>query len=440
MTFRFRKARQTTAKAFEREFALEILKSDRLRVTILIGVIASALLTLLGVAALGAKQFQGAFHGNIIGFVATLVTITGVTLICLVAERLTIDYLIRKHAQPSMALQYLSSLVETSIPTFAMMIGAFFLGPIYALFTPAILLYPIFIVLSTFRLNARLSVFTGAVAGIEYSIMALYFADASSRAVVEPILTAVPHHLLRALLLFITGVVTGLATVQIKKRILNSFVMIQERNRIRRTFGEYVSPVVMDKLLTLQPHLRSELRSVCVMFLDIRNFTAFAEKQRPEAVFSYLESLFEFMIEIVNRHHGVINKFLGDGFMAVFGAPLSNGADCLNAIAAAREILVRVNDEVAAGRILPTTVGIGLHFGEAVTGSIGSSLRKEYAVIGDVVNLASRIEQLNKQFGSQILISESVWNAAGETTDAVIPMGEVKVKGRETPIQVYQMA
>jgi len=283
-------------------------------------------------------------------------------------------------------------------------------------------------------------VFTGAVAAIEYSILALYFADASSHTVLEPILTALPHHMVRSLLLLITGVVTGLATVQIKKRILNSFVMIQERNRIRRTFGEYVSPVVMDKLLTLQPHLRSELRSVCVMFLDIRNFTAFAEKQRPEAVFSYLESLFEFMIEIVNRHHGVINKFLGDGFMAVFGAPLSNGADSLNAVEAAREILSRIADEVAAANVLPTKVGIGVHAGEAVTGSIGSSLRKEYTVIGDVVNVASRIEQLNKQFGSQLLISETVWQEVNENFYDAIPIGAVQVKGREAPIQVYQVA
>src|SRR6185436_15921042 len=196
---------------------------------------------------------------------------------------------------------------------------------------------------------------------------------------------------------------------------------------------EYVSPVVMDELLTLEPHLRSELRSVCVMFLDIRNFTAFAEKQRPEAVVAYLESLFEFMIEIVNRHHGVINKFLGDGFMAVFGAPLSDGADCLNGLEAAREILSRIEDEVAAARILPTRVGIGVHSGEAVTGSIGSSLRREYTVIGDVVNVASRIEQLNKQFGSQLLISETVWQIVRDKVEDATPMGAVQVKGREAP-------
>jgi adenylate cyclase len=234
--------------------------------------------------------------------------------------------------------------------------------------------------------------------------------------------------------------VTGLVTLQIKKGILKSFGMLEERNRISRTFGEYVSPVVMDKLMTLKPDLRSERRSVCVMFLDIRNFTTFAEKRTPEEVVAYLESLFEFMIEIVNRHHGVINKFLGDGFMAVFGAPLSDGNDCVNAVAAAMEILGRVEEEVARENVLPTTVGIGLHAGEAVTGSIGSSVRKEYAVIGDVVNLASRIEQLNKTFGSQLLISDKVWQALGEIVPRAIPIGDVQVKGREGTIQIYQVA
>jgi adenylate cyclase len=147
------------------------------------------------------------------------------------------------------------------------------------------------------------------------------------------------------------------------------------------------------------------------------------------------------MIEIVNRHHGIINKFLGDGFMAVFGAPLSDSRDCANAVAAAREILDRVHQEVAQGTILPTTIGIGLHAGEAVTGSIGSSMRREYTVIGDVVNLAARIEKLNKTFGSQLLISEMVWDAArDEGLSQAIPMGQVQVRGRETSIQVYQVA
>jgi len=435
-----RRRKRNASDLFEEEFALESLKSDQLRVTILIGAIISALLIVLILIPIFLEQFQAAFHGNFRGFLLGVFIIFGLNLAYLVAERIAIDRLIRKRQKPFAALKFLSAFVETSIPTAGMIVGAMFLGPIYTLFTPAAFLYPLFISLSALRLNVRLCIFTGTVAGVEYIVLALYFIHTSSTAGVEPILSGVPHHLFKGFLLMLTGVVTGLVTRQVKKRILSSFSVVQERNRISRTFGEYVSPEVMGKLLDLKPDLRSESKNVCVMFLDIRNFTGFAEKRSPEEVVQYLESLFEFMIEIVNRHHGIINKFLGDGFMAVFGAPLSDGKDCLNAVAAAQEILERVRMEVEAGTILPTTVGIGLHAGEAVTGSIGSALRREYTVIGDVVNLAARIEKLNKQFHSQLLISEMVWQAVNDDHREALPMGHVQVRGREQAIQVYQVA
>jgi adenylate cyclase len=438
MRFRRRKHRSLSS-AFESEFALEVLRSDKLRVTILLGVIVSAVLVVSVLLVASFEQFRRAFHGNIKGFLISIGVVAGATVVCLLTERAVISRMIRKKKRVPDWVQYLSAFVETSIPTAGMIVGSTFLGPVYTLFTPAAFIYPIFIVLSALRLDLKLCVFTGAVAGLEYSTLALYFISQGSSAAVEPILSGVPHHLFKGFLLLATGVVTGLVTMQVKKRILKSFEMVEERNRISRTFGEYVSPEVMDKLMTLKPDLRSERRNVCVMFLDIRNFTTFAERRAPEEVVAYLESLFEFMIEIVNRHHGVINKFLGDGFMAVFGAPLTEGIDSDNAVAAAMEILDRLEAEVACGNVLPTTVGIGLHAGEAVTGSIGSSMRKEYAVIGDVVNLASRIEQLNKTFGSQLLISDRVWQNLGESIPRAIAIGDVQVKGREGTIQIYQV-
>lgn len=143
------------------------------------------------------------------------------------------------------------------------------------------------------------------------------------------------------------------------------------------------------------------------------------------------------MIEIINRNNGIVNKFLGDGFMAVFGAPFSNGKDCLNAVQASKEILEKIQEYNQTQKIPPTKIGIGLHSGDAVTGNVGSDLRKEYTVIGDVVNLASRIEQLTKQYSEQILFSEDVISKIEgfeiKEIDTVI------VKGRVTPVKIYSL-
>jgi len=147
-----------------------------------------------------------------------------------------------------------------------------------------------------------------------------------------------------------------------------------------------------------------------------------------------------FVLHIVNRNHGIINKFLGDGFMAAFGAPFSDGFDSRNAVNASKEILQKLKEEIEAGNILPTRIGIGLHTGEAVTGNIGSSQRKEYTIIGDVVNLASRIESLNKQFNSQFLISDTVKEALGDAGIETVSLGKVSVKGRAEPVEIFKLA
>jgi adenylate cyclase len=433
------KRSQSLSHAFNSHFAVEILKSDRLRVSILLGVWPTACAVIVLLAITFSRDFQYAFHGKFDGFLLAILTGVALTTLYLLFERFAINRLIRTGKESVVALRYVSAFIETSIPTLGMFVAGKFLGPVYGLYTPATMVYGIFIVLSILRLDLRLCVFTGLVAGLEYIALAMWVISGVHSLQVEPILVGVPHHLFKGIILMGTGVIAGLVTVQIRKRILSSFESVEERNRISRTFGEYVSPAVVETLLDLKPDLRSENKKVCVMFLDIRNFTGFAEKRSPEEVVTYLESLFEFMIEIINRNNGIINKFLGDGFMAVFGAPLSDGNDCANAVRSAQEILARVKEEEERGTILPTTVGIGLHAGEAVTGSIGSALRKEYTVIGDVVNLAARIEKLNKGFGSQLLISEMVSRAVGNIAGA-ISKGTVAVRGREEGIEIYQLA
>ena len=425
--------------ALETELARQVLRGEKLRLNILICAVIGALLLLNLLPFILLDQMQRAFRGGFRTFQLGITAVSGLAILYLVIERILVVRHLKEGRPLSELRQYVSAVIETGVPTVAIFLSASLLGPVNSLTSPVILWYPLFILLSALRLNFRITLFTGLVSALGYFSLALWFVTRPASQSAEPFLIAIPQHLIKAIFLLAMGVMTGFVTLQIKRRVLNSALITEERNRISRTFGQHVSPEVMKELLEQQPDSLSVERYVCVMFLDIRGFTSFAETKRPEEVVAYLDSLFEFMIEIVNRNNGIINKFLGDGFMAVFGAPLSDGHENVNAVNAAREILARLSDECAQNRIVPTTVGIGLHSGTAVTGRIGSSVRQEYTVIGDVVNLASRIEQLNKQFNSQLLMSEEVWSAARDHAATAERIGETHVKGRSAPIQIYKL-
>ena len=339
-------------------------------------------------------------------------------------------------------LRYIVAFVEISMPTLFIFIISQVVS-IHALYLPPVFLYFIIIALSALSLNFAVCIFTGVIAALEYILLAWYlinFTETHENFYNLPPISIFIVHIVKSSMILTTGIITGIVTNKLKKVFLKSFQSISEKNHIMSMFGQHVSPAVMEKLLHQKNSTEGEVQNVCVMFLDIRNFTTFSESRTPQEVVAYLNSLFDFMIEIVNRNHGIINKFLGDGFMAVFGAPFSNGFDARNAVNASKEILQKLKEEIEAGNILPTRVGIGLHTGKAVTGNIGSSQRKEYTIIGDVVNLASRIESLNKQFNSQFLISDTVKEALGDIGIETVSLGKVAVKGRAEPVEIFKLA
>ncbi len=213
-----------------------------------------------------------------------------------------------------------------------------------------------------------------------------------------------------------------------------------ERNEIVQLFGQHTAPAVVDALLRVGADPATRRHYVCVMFLDIRDFTTFSEQHSPEQIVEYLNTLFEFTIDIVNRHHGIIHQLLGDGFMAIFGAPLSYGNDCQHAVKAALSIIKRVAMACAAGIIPPTRLGIGLHAGEVVAGTVGSVIHKEYKVTGDAVNLSARIEKLTKKHDAQLLVSEAVWSALDSDRFDGTSIGSVDVRGRAGTVHLYKLA
>jgi class 3 adenylate cyclase len=213
-----------------------------------------------------------------------------------------------------------------------------------------------------------------------------------------------------------------------------------DKSQMMNKFSQQVSKNVAVELVRKNIEFTSEKREVCILFLDIRNFTPYAENNEPEEVVRYLNKLFDFMIDIVDKHNGIVNQFLGDGFMATFGAPQTTGNTCQNAVNAAFEIVETLKAKNASKEIHDTEIGIGIHKGKAITGNIGSSVRRQYSVTGNVVILASRIEQLTKEHGSPILISAEVYDFINHEGIKAESIGSISIKGRSTPIELYKVA
>jgi adenylate cyclase len=324
------------------------------------------------------------------------------------------------------------------MPTAMMAIMCQYDRPLNVLTSSINYIYFLIIILSPLRLDPGLCLFIGTLAALCYGTLVGAYTDVLTRQWVG---SAVIEHLtfvMRSVLLFGGGLSAAFVSQRIRTTIVEAFREVQERERLVSLFGQHVSPTVVDQLLHQSPGVHSELRKVCVMVLDIRDFTAFSETRASHEVVHHLNTLWTFMVRTINAHNGIVNKFLGDGFLAVFGAPLSNGSvDCANAIAAARRIILELDGLVSAGDVSPTRIGIALHAGPVIVGNVGSADRKEYTVIGDVVNVAFRIEALNKDFGSTLLISEPVRCDAGIDAE---PMRPVTLRGRREPVEVFRVA
>jgi adenylate cyclase len=421
----------TISDELEKELGRQILISEKLRATLQAG---------MGAAIFVIVAIVGGFHllrgTSLPGYKWALV-IAAVAIAYELITREIVDYHLRHDAQPPLLGRYLNAAVETSIPTIVIVVFTQTSNPDVALTSAATFAYYFFIILSALRLDFWLCAFTGLIATLGYAAITIWFLDELLARIRAP--EQMVGYVMRPTFLLLGGVIAGLVAKQIRAGIMRAMRATEERRQIVQMFGQHVSPAVVNQLLAQPTGITSELRPVCVLVLDIRNFTSFAETASPGAVVRYLNHLWASCVEVVNRNHGIVNKFLGDGFMAVFGAPMVVGNSCANAVRAALQILEEIERSAAAGEIPPTRIGLGLHAGEALVGNIGSSERREYTVIGDVVNVAFRIEQLNKEFGSALLISEPVQQATQAAASTEEP-ASLQVRGRQSAIQVYKLA
>jgi adenylate cyclase len=216
---------------------------------------------------------------------------------------------------------------------------------------------------------------------------------------------------------------------------------ITEEKRVRSTMSRYMSKEVADQLLSAgELELGGVEQKVTVMFSDVRSFTSIAEALGPRETVSLLNEYFTEMVDVIFQHGGILDKYMGDGIMALFGAPLVGPNDADNAVAVADEMMQRLAGlnarRVAAGHG-PLDIGIGFSTGATVVGNIGSVRRLDYTVIGDTVNLASRLEGASKQYGARVMLSEmTVRDLKRPATLREVDL--IRVKGKDRPVAVFE--
>jgi adenylate cyclase len=425
---------RTETDSFSRALSLEIAASELLRMRVLSVALAVVLVLLVALFALAGEPVQHLFIKPVPWWLP--IGLLGPFLAYELAAQFFLGLRIARGKGMPVAARFANAVVETSLPTVILWSAYDYGGPSLAFSAWPSMLYFLFIVAATLRLEFVLPAFTGLVAAIEYLALAYVLLPLSALAA-DPVLTPL-FHIAKAVTMLVVGVVAGLVGMRLRSKFMHVIEEATAREHLTNLFGQHVSPAVVERLLDRPADSAGELREICVMFLDIRDFTAYARGRPPEQVVDLLNRVFAFAIDAVDRHHGVVNKFLGDGFMAMFGAPLDDPSAAVHAVAAARDILAEVDRLNLTDGDWRLRVGIGLHAGPAVTGNVGSPRRKEFTVIGDVVNLAARIEQLNKDFGSRLLVSDAVGRALGETRGSAIPL-TAPVKGYATPLPVWRL-
>jgi adenylate cyclase len=225
---------------------------------------------------------------------------------------------------------------------------------------------------------------------------------------------------------------------------LNGMVSgLREKKIMKSTFGRIVDPRVRDHLLEGGSELGGELKIATILFSDIRNFTTMSEILSPEDVVSLINRYFERMSTCINANDGIINKFIGDAILAVFGVPIAVENHAKKAVKAAimmREANRELNIELRKEGLMEIKSAIGIHTGKVLAGNIGSKNRMEYTVIGDTVNIASRLEGLCKMYDKKLIISEqTLKNLPEKYQSAAKFIDDVVVKGKNKSVKIFSL-
>ncbi len=310
----------------------------------------------------------------------------------------------------------------------------------YVMSTDAAPFYGLFLInaLSGLRLDIRHSHYCAA--GTVLIFAAFTAVDLPRMTAGDPV--PIVSSVMKGVLLVGTAYASGIIGIRARKLVIDNLKEQQGRNLIAAVLGRYLPGPAAEKILSGDVELSGEERTITVLFSDIRDFTGISERLSPYEVVGLLNRYLEHMVKIVFTHDGTLDKFLGDGFMAIFGAPFPHGDDPRRAVRAALEMrraLAEFNRSlIDRYRIVSLGMGIGIATGRAVVGTIGSIERMEYTAIGDTVNTASRIMDAGRKLRTDIVVDAATYRAVEGlvTAQRVSP---TRLKGKDAPVDLYKI-
>ena len=350
-------------------------------------------------------------------------------------------FVIKRYLKKEVDVPYFLKLgnltIEALFPSFLLFLLCYLEGTVMFLDSPLMFFYFILIVLSALNMDIKQSLITGLVSTFGYYFVTVWairtFDNSHQDLYFPPILYEA-----RSVFMLIAALGAVFVAREIKNRVSQLSQTMTQKNKIQSLFGQQVSQKVVQTLLT--DNESSKKREVSVLFLDIRNFSSFAERNNPQEVIQFQNAIFSPIIDIIDDHNGITNQILGDGVMATFGAPIKDEKHAENALKAGLAILEEVKRLGDTKVIQETRIGIGIHTGKVVMGNIGNEIRKQFSISGTTVIIAARLEQLNKEHNSQFLISQEFYDQVDKTQHSFEVLDDLQLKNINRKVKVYKVA
>ncbi len=349
---------------------------------------------------------------------------------------------IRKQIRSCVAISNTFKLLHSMVEISLVSLLIFYMADIQKmeifLDSPLKLVYYLFLILSVLHLEKSVSLFTAILAAAQFAFISFYTFHLAGLENDALIRRPENSYYIECIVLIVSGIAASYVASEGKRKVTDSLQVQQAKNEIETMFGQQVSQEIVQALVNNKESFVKHEATVLAM--DIRNFTKFAEQHSPLEIMDFQNRIFGPILDIIGEYGGVVNQIMGDGLMATFGTWVPNPNHAGMAFQAALKIREKVKELSKDGIIPFTRIGLGLHSGGVITGNIGNETRKQYSISGTAVIIAFRVEQLNKEFGSDLLITGEVSRRMEKTMTPLSHLGLKPIKGLEYEVDVYQAA